>query len=49
MLFRRLIRRIQRRSFNWKGRAAVMSHYGMDQPHITWCQIALFRKNGQIH
>lgn len=35
-LFRRLNRRSQKRSFNWKGFAAVMSHYGMERPRITW-------------
>jgi len=35
-LFRRLNRRSQKRSFNWKGFAAVMSHYGMEKPRITW-------------
>ena len=37
-LFRRLNRRSQKRSFNWTGFAAVMSHYGMEKPRITWGQ-----------
>jgi len=36
MLFRRLNRRSQKRSFNWTGFAAVMSYYGMERPQITW-------------
>jgi RNA-directed DNA polymerase len=35
-LFRRLNRRSQKRSFDWKGFAALMSHYGMERPRITW-------------
>lgn len=35
-LFRRLNRRSQRRSFNWRGFAAVMAHFGMVKPHVTW-------------
>jgi RNA-directed DNA polymerase len=35
-LFRRLNRRSQKRSFAWKGFAAVMSYYGMERPRITW-------------
>lgn len=35
-LYRRLNRRSQKRSFNWKGFAAVMSYYGMERPRITW-------------
>lgn len=35
-LYRRLNRRSQMRSFNWKGLVAMMSHYGMEQPRITW-------------
>lgn len=36
MLYRRLNRHSQRRSFNWTGFAAVMSYYGMERPQITW-------------
>jgi RNA-directed DNA polymerase len=35
-LYRRLNRRSQMRSLNWKGLVAMMSHYGMEQPRITW-------------
>ncbi len=35
-LYRRLNRRSQMRSFNWKGLVAMLSHYGMEQPRITW-------------
>jgi len=35
-LYQRLNRRSQMRSFNWKGLVAMMSHYGMEQPRITW-------------
>lgn len=35
-LYRRLNRRSQMRSFNWKGLLAMLSHYGMEQPRITW-------------
>ena len=35
-LYRRLNRRSQMRSFNWKGLVAMMSYYGMEQPRITW-------------
>ena len=35
-LYRRLNRRSQMRSFNWKGFLAMLSHYGMEQPRITW-------------
>jgi group II intron reverse transcriptase/maturase len=36
MLYQRLNRRSQKRSFNWKGLVAMLSHYGMEQPRITW-------------
>ena len=36
MLYQRLNRRSQRRSFNWKELLAMMSYYGMEQPRITW-------------
>lgn len=35
MLFRRLNRRSQKRSFNWTGFTAVMLYYGMERPQIT--------------
>jgi hypothetical protein len=35
-LYKRLNRRSQKRSFNWKGFTEVMSHYGLERPKITW-------------
>lgn len=36
ILYKRLNRRSQKRSFNWKGFTAVMSYYEMERPRITW-------------
>ena len=36
MLYRRLNRRSQMRSFNWKGFLAMLSHYGMEQSRLAW-------------
>jgi hypothetical protein len=38
-LYRCLNRRSQRRSFNWREFAAVMSYYGIERPRITWGRI----------
>ena len=35
-LYRRLNRRSQMRSFAWKGFLAMLSHYGMEHPRLTW-------------